>query len=114
VYAAATRIDFKVLIYRELDCDGDFVYVAQCLNYDLVTQGESILAVLNSLECIIKTQIKLSLEDGIEPFSDFEPAPRELWKKYEANASREKNAFSFSCDPAEKPLNAVAMMKLAA
>jgi hypothetical protein len=109
-----TELKFKVLIYREYD-DSARIYIGQCLNYDLVAQGESVLAVLNSLERVIKTQIALSVESGIEPFSDFERAPDKLWARYE-NSGCEENAFTFSFEskPAKRPFSASASMKLAA
>lgn len=37
--------------------------------------------VLQSLEGVIHTQIKVSLDDGIEPFSDFDQASDEFWEQ---------------------------------
>jgi hypothetical protein len=110
-----TRLEFKVLVYREEDYDRAFVYIAQCLNYDLAAQGETVAAVLSSLESVIKTQIQLSLESGIEPFSDFRPAPPKFLALYE-NENRAETAFSFSFDvpSKERPFSGVALMKLAA
>jgi hypothetical protein len=43
--------------FYTLSHDRGFIYVAQCLNYDLVAHGVSVLEVLNSLERVIKTRI---------------------------------------------------------
>jgi hypothetical protein len=115
MHAETTRLDFKVLVYKEEDYNHAFIYIAQCLNYDLATPGESVAAVLNSLERVIKTQIELSLQSGIEPFSDFEPAPSKFLALYE-NSNGEENAFIFAFDVPSKgrPFSGVALMKLAA
>jgi hypothetical protein len=111
--ALPRMLEFKVLVYLEGEND---LYIAQCLNYDLVAEGATLLDVLNSLERIIKTQIKVSLVDGIDPFSDFEPAPQEFWARYQ-NSNREEKAFVFDVEtskPDSVKRSGVAMMKLAA
>lgn len=99
-----TRLDFKVLIYRDR-----VGYIAQCLNYDLVTEGETVLDVLNSFVQVIKTHISLCLRNGNEPFADFEPAPDKFWKMYDASVT-EQTAFSFQY---EGRYDACGSMKLA-
>jgi len=90
------KLEFKVLLLQECDHDLVPIYIAQCLNYDLVAQGETISDVLNSLKRVIKTQIAVSLNNGIRPFSDFGPAPAELWKQYDSIPDREATAFAFT------------------
>jgi hypothetical protein len=107
---AKTKLEFKVLVYRDLDFDRTPIYIAQCVNYDLASHGESVAAVLNSLQRLIQTQIKLSLDDGIEPFSDFEAAPPEFWARYSTPKIREETAFRFD----KRPVAGVGFMKLAA
>jgi hypothetical protein len=75
--------EFKVLIYVESEDGRAPVYVAQCLDYDIVAEGETISDVLNSLRHVLETQIEVSRESGIEPFSDFERAPSQFWARYE-------------------------------
>jgi hypothetical protein len=88
-------LELKVLIRRECDLDGVAAYSARCLTYDLATQGETISEVLNSMQRIVRAQVLLSLNDGIDPFSDFERAPDHLWEIYNGIREHEEKAFSF-------------------
>src|SRR6266550_5647505 len=86
------NLEFKVLLLQECDCDRVPIYIAQCLNYDLVAHGETISDVLDSLKRVIKTQIAVSLNNGVPPFSDFKPAPPAFWKQYDKIRDREATA----------------------
>jgi hypothetical protein len=115
------NLEFKVLI--QVDCDHDQVpvYIAQCLNFDLVAQGETVSDVLDSLKRVIKTQITVDLNNGIAPFSDFEVAPWEFQATYDKIQDKEAKAFSFEFDTNVRPgdldaeirsVSGVALMKL--
>jgi hypothetical protein len=88
-------LNLKVLIHQESDSDGTEAYIAQCLNFDLTAQGQTISEVLNSMQRVVRAQVLLSLNDGIEPFSDFEPAPTRLWEIYDTIQEHEQKAFTF-------------------
>jgi hypothetical protein len=118
--ALPRMLEFKILIYQESENNRPPVYVAHCLNYDLVAEGDTVSDVLNSLQRIIIMQIDVSLDNGIEPFSDFDPAPPELWAQYRT-LIREDKAFAFETlaktsetDSAKRPFHGVALMKWAA
>lgn len=66
----------RIHVYKE---DGS--YIAHCLDFDFATQGSTFPDVLRSLAHCIETQVELSKQDGIVPFSDFEPAPHKCWQR---------------------------------
>jgi len=62
--------------------------IAQCLDYNLVTQTRRLEEIPYALERQLAVQIHASLARGIEPFSDFSPAPRRYWEMYERARAR--------------------------
>ena len=49
---------------------------AQCLEYDLATQAPTLPALYAEVERMITGTILVSLELGLEPFADIDPAPQ--------------------------------------
>jgi hypothetical protein len=72
--------ELVLVIFKRPDETGRDVFIAQCLNVDFVTHGETLPDALEALARCIRTQIKVSLDHGIEPFADFEKAPVEFWE----------------------------------
>ena len=76
----------NVLVLREPAGLKEY-YVAQCLEYDIVAQAET----LNDLQCafmqLLATNIVLALERGIEPLSNIKPAPQAYWKQWRQGIS---------------------------
>lgn len=71
--------EFSVLIHREPHLDGQ--WVAHCLNWDLVSQGDSPAhAVKMIVEAIVLAIVEDSNE-GLDP-NDRSPAPEDLWKLF--------------------------------
>jgi hypothetical protein len=89
-------LELKILIHHESDAYGRHAYIAQCLNYDLVADGKTISDVLNSMQRLVRAQVILSLNEGNEPLSDFERAPKKFWELYENVQYAEQRAFAFS------------------
>lgn len=54
-------------------------WVAQCLQYDLGAQGESLADLEYQLERVMNGYAAICLENGVEPFSDLDSAPPEYW-----------------------------------
>lgn len=72
----------NVIVLKEPAGGRDY-YVAQCLQYDITAQAET----LSELRCaFIKTlaaNIVIALKRGVEPFSNLKPAPQHYWKEWE-------------------------------
>ena len=71
--------EFSVLIHREPGLEGQ--WVAHCLNWDLVSQGES---PANAVKMIVEAIVLAIVEDareGLDP-NDRPPAPDDLWKLF--------------------------------
>jgi hypothetical protein len=69
----------RVIVYREGD-----VYVAQCLEHDIATQGPDIPAALERLDLTIDAECAISKEAGGQAFDNIPSAPnyfRTLWDK---------------------------------
>ena len=79
------------------------IWVAQCLDYDIVAHGKTIPDAMSSFERVFAGQVVLDVEDGKAPLDDILPAPIEYWKLFE-NALRiaDKKRFNVpeEMDPA--------------
>lgn len=73
------RID--VLIIEE--AAGDKAYwVAQCLQYDIAVQADSLPELKDAFHSVLAGNVLLALERGLNPLADFKPAPEKYWKQY--------------------------------
>ncbi|HZF12887.1 MAG TPA: hypothetical protein VFE33_29205 [Thermoanaerobaculia bacterium] len=63
-------------------------WVAQCLEYDLVTLARKLDDLPRELRRILTVQILASLEHGIKPFEGFSKAPARFWRMYEGAKAR--------------------------
>ena len=68
-----------LLIQMQIPQTGDTVWVAQGLDRDIVVQGSTRRAAVDSLEELIGAQIAFDKERGIEPLSQFGRAPSSEW-----------------------------------
>ena len=66
--------------------DGD-LYIAHCLEFDLVAQGNSQEEAHNNLADLIKSHIQFAVEKDIEGKSLFRPAPQEYWETFHRTKS---------------------------
>ena len=73
------RLDFKlsVLLRRE-----GAMWVAQCLEYDIVAQGETIPVVKEAFAQTFAGQVFVDLHYNAEPLCGFTQAPREYWDQF--------------------------------
>ncbi|HEX4964002.1 MAG TPA: hypothetical protein VF173_24460 [Thermoanaerobaculia bacterium] len=58
------------------------LWVAQCLEYNLVSCAESLEELPNELLSQVLGQIKADKESGQEPFWAFKPAPQHYWDMF--------------------------------
>jgi Uma2 family endonuclease len=67
--------------------DGDW-WVVQFLEYDFVTMAKSLENLPQEVERILTLQVQASLENGIEPFETYKPAPLRFWRMYQRATPR--------------------------
>lgn len=67
--------------------DGSY-FIAHCLEFDLVAQGNSIEEARNNLAEVISEHIKFAIEKDVEDKSLFHPAPQEYWDIFQNFKSR--------------------------
>jgi hypothetical protein len=75
--------DFRldVLVMREPVGKGQ-CWVAQCLQYDIVAQADTINALQATFLNALEANIILGLRRGVEPLSNLKPAPKYYWDQY--------------------------------
>lgn len=79
-------------------------WVAQCLDFDIAAQGESIKEAQESFARVFFGQISLDIEHGRSPLQGIERAPDYYWNMFDAA----RFSDSFPLKPtANLPLNAV-------
>jgi hypothetical protein len=67
------------VVFREDDW-----WIAQCLEHDLVGLARTREELPEALGNQLQTQIEISLEAGVEPFTNLPVAPVRFWKMFEA------------------------------
>lgn len=72
----------SAIIYPEADADRR-VWIAQCLEFDIVSQGNTIEQVLNRLARNIAATVCVCEEQGLKPFEGIGEAPRRFWEMFE-------------------------------
>jgi hypothetical protein len=76
-------IKCSAVVYPEGD-----VYIAQCLEYDIASQGKTITQANERLVRNIAANLCVCVESGKKPFEGVPPAPRQFWEMFE-NATLE-------------------------
>lgn len=84
------QITIHALLYRS---QAGPWWIAQCLEYDLVTAAKRLEDLPAELERCLTVQIAASFEIGVEPFGGLPPAPRRFWKRYEEARQNPRNAI---------------------
>jgi hypothetical protein len=72
-----SRITVNAVAFRQ-----DGLWVAQCLEYNLVSCSESLEDLPNELQSQVLNQIEADTEAGQEPFWAFKPAPQHYWEMF--------------------------------
>lgn len=72
-----------VMVLRVLILQQDGLYAAQCIDHDIVAQGESIPDAKKAFERTIIGQVVSDLMNGREPLAAFPPAPDRLREIFE-------------------------------
>lgn len=69
------RLD--VLFFKEKD-----MWVGQCLQHDLVSDGGSLRECMNQFAFLLVGRILVASELGTAPFENIPPAPQRFWERY--------------------------------
>lgn len=76
---------------------------AQCLDYDIAAQAETLLDLHDELMRVLVAHIAASVELGREPFSSIKPAPQRFWELYEHGLGMESKPNSFRMGTGQLP-----------
>ena len=74
--AVEMNINLSAIVYQE-----DRVWLAHCLELDIVAEGSDPQDALKSLVALCDLQIRTAMDDG-DVASIFRPAPPEIWKLF--------------------------------
>ena len=72
----------KILLCKE-GSEGIWKWVAQCLQYDIAAQGDTIAEAKVAFERTFCGQIAVDLAKGRQPLEGIPEAPRGYWDKFE-------------------------------
>ena len=61
----------------------DHLWIAQCLEYDIVSFAETLEALQRKLPEQLEAVVLLDRQEGRPPFSGFKRAPEKYWRMYE-------------------------------
>jgi len=91
---AQKRVEYvvRVLLIQEGSS-----WAAQCLEYDIAAQGNSIDDAKNAFEKTFLGQIALDVKENREPFEGIEQAPQDFWEMFK-KAKKHKDPRRF-CVP---------------
>lgn len=70
-----------VVILRESNGEKE-MWVAQCLEYDIVTQSHDLKSLFEKFQLIITGHIALALKHQEQPFANLKPAPSQYWTQF--------------------------------
>jgi len=82
------QLDLRVIVYRE-----DGLWLAHCLELDIVAEGESPQKAVRDLTDLCLLQIKTSIEES-DLTSIFRPAPPEFWKLFFTSKKRKNTKLA--------------------
>lgn len=94
---------FHVVFFKDRDW-----WVAQCLERNLATASQDPRELPRKLEAVLKVQIEVDREAGIEPFSALPQAPRRFWRMFQS-----AEPWQPENDAAEPPAHLPAWSELA-
>ena len=72
------QVAVRVVVFQE-----DERVCAQCLEYDIAAQGQTLDDCLYQLGRLIVGHLAISTEKGFEPFRDLKRAPQRFWEWFE-------------------------------
>jgi hypothetical protein len=58
-------------------------WVAQCLEYDIATQAETLDELLGEIQYLLAAHVLVAERENLEPFAELSKAPKRFWEMYE-------------------------------
>lgn len=68
--------------------EGDEAWSAQCLEYDITCQAETLNALFYEMERVLVSQLALDEELGRKPFEGIGPAPQGYWEAFKRSQTQ--------------------------
>jgi hypothetical protein len=84
-------------------------FSAQCLDYDIAAQSQSLIELHEELARVLAVHVAASCDLKQEPFSRVAPAPLRFWEAYETGCRIETKPVTFSLSngrPSMPPIRA--------
>lgn len=75
--------DLRIVIIKR-----SYKYVAQCLEYDISAQGDTIPAVIRAWNAVFTSQVALDMSQGRLPLADIPQAPGEYEEIFNTSKTR--------------------------
>ncbi len=97
-----SNIDLNILLIKENN-----VWVAQCIDYDINAQGDTIPESINLLIETVAMRLAYDIENGIEPLSKVVPAPIMYYDLYNNEAIPLEKEFLFNIPSPSEGANAI-------
>jgi len=72
-----SEASIRAVVFRE-----EGRWVAQCLEYDIATQDDSMDGLYDRLGRVLAAYLGLAAEPGADPFAGIPPAPKRYWEMY--------------------------------
>jgi hypothetical protein len=82
--------DISVILFQENE-----LWIAHCLEFDIVSQGNSIESAKDAFKRIFLCQVRIDLSNHRHPFIGWDKAPKEVWDKF----SEMKETATWSREP---------------
>ena len=99
-------VNVRVLLCQDRDGDNHVGWVAQCLEYDIAAQGQTIDVVKKRFRHTLIGQILVDIKHGKEPLEGIKKAPREFWKQFEQGERLARQPKFYMPDNIEIPVRA--------
>ena len=89
--------NIKAVLFEEAGA-----WSAQCLDFDIAAQAETLLDVRDELARVLAVHVAASAQMGREPFPGIAPAPLRFWDLYESGLPVESRSVSYRLDNGPK------------
>jgi len=84
--------------------EGDGVWSAQCLEYDIAAQAKTLNDLFYEMERVLVSQLALDEELGRKPFEGIARAPRKYWDAFErSQTTMDRPATGLKADSTRNP-----------
>ena len=100
------ELNVRVLICQDHDADGNRGWVAQCLEYDIAAQGQTLDVVKQRFTLTLIGQMTVDIKHGKKPLEGIKEAPSKFWEHFKQGERLERQPPFYSPDEARIPIPA--------